>query len=200
MGSGISVDREHPHGLQHQYVPRTPTWATVVAHPIRHQPCPLWKYRPQVSIVSGRSTDHGVLWRNNLVSEPFLVSNILSLLRARAIVGLGSLFWGWVCSSSMLLHTTLPTLLGNVFFYLLQRSLTPVTAAKSPVLPISTSNAPLSVPPSSTPLHHILVCNSGTGSCSMSDSNFSPNSFICKCSLQWVLGLIQGFWYLTHHQ
>lgn len=47
---------------------------------------------PQTSTASGRSMDHGgVLWRPNPVNEPFFNSNILSLLWARAIVGLGSL-------------------------------------------------------------------------------------------------------------
>lgn len=29
---------------------------------------------------------------------------------------------------------------------------------------------------------------------------FCPNSFICRCSLLQVFGLVQGFWLLTHHQ
>ena len=29
---------------------------------------------------------------------------------------------------------------------------------------------------------------------------FWPHIFICKCLLQWVIGLIQGFWLLLHNQ
>jgi hypothetical protein len=29
---------------------------------------------------------------------------------------------------------------------------------------------------------------------------FHPNSFTCKCSLQWVTGLVQGLWLLLHYQ
>lgn len=63
-------------------------------------------------MASGDSIDHGgLLRRTNLENEPFSISDILSLLRARAIVGMDSEFWGRTCPSSRLLHTTLPSAL-----------------------------------------------------------------------------------------
>lgn len=145
-----------PRGFWHQYGPGTSTWfaASACAKDLQLTYCgsmagwtsasPPVKAWPQTNTASRTGTDHGgVLWRSNPVNEPFFISNILSLLRARATVGLGSLFRGWVCPSSRLFHTTLPSLLGNDLVLIVQPSLTSKTAAKPLVLSLSTSNARL---------------------------------------------------------
>ena len=49
-------------------------------------------------------------------------------------------------------------------------------------------------------VHNIAIYCSDTGVCSASRSIMlnqpSPNNFTCDCSLQWVVGLVQGLWLL----
>lgn len=81
--------------------------------------------------------------------------------------------------------------------YQLQPPLTSATAAASPVL-LCVDH---SVPPSFLPLHHVFTHRRGTGSWSVSHNIlFGPNSFTCRCSLHFVIGLVQGFRLLLHHQ
>lgn len=50
------------------------------------------------------------------------------------------------------------------------------------------------------PLHHIILCHRGLGSYHVSHSiSLYLNSFTCKCSLRWVVGLAQGLWLLVNH-
>ena len=103
---------------------------------------------------------------------------------------------GCVSESSWLLHTIPPTLLGNDLFHHQQQSfLTSITAV------VSTGPPPMhhSSRPSFLFLWHILIYCSGIGSCSVSQALCS-NSFTCKCSFQWVTGLIQGIGFLTQYQ
>lgn len=49
------------------------------------------------------------------------------------------------------------------------------------------------------PLQHIFICHVGLGSSVSQSTPFCPVSFPSICSLQWVTGLVQGFWFLVHH-
>ena len=58
----------------------------------------------------GSSMDHGSLLRKlNPENELFSIVNILLLLRARVIIGLGIMSGGRIFQSSRLLYTTLPS-------------------------------------------------------------------------------------------
>lgn len=50
------------------------------------------------------------------------------------------------------------------------------------------------------PLHHIIFYHRGLGSYHVSHSiSLYLNSFTCKCSLRWVVGLAQVLWLLINH-
>lgn len=55
-------------------------------------------------------------------------------------------------------------------------------------------------PPSFLRLQHLFIYPSGTGSPGVSHSTpFCTISFTFKCSLQQVIGLLQGLWFLVLH-
>lgn len=153
-------------------------------------------------MASRGSTDHTVQMRRSTPgNESFFISHILLLGRARVMVWLGSVLerqsvqapgccmppcWPyWVTTRPSNDHTLLPQL----------SQLWPLYFRLSP------PHMHCSVTPSFPPSQHISIHCSDIGSCNVSHSIFfSPNSFMCKCSLQWVFDLVQGFWFLTHHQ
>lgn len=136
-------------------------------------------------MASGDSTDHihpHALWqhhklrRPNPENEPFSVSYILQVLRARAIVQLGSISQSRACISSRPLYTTLPAL-PSKDMHLCQEQLylTPVVAAVtvSPVLS------------SFSPLHHTLFIKMPLPTAVCHNTFFfCPNRFTCKYLLQ----------------
>lgn len=98
-----SVDPDLLHGFWQRHRPQTPTGSPAPAHAkdLRlvscgslssiHQHDPLLKH--------GAMDQHG-LWEKNTPRmslrkcKPFVISNILLLFRCRALLRLGSLFWG----------------------------------------------------------------------------------------------------------
>lgn len=92
----------------------------------------------------------------------FFILDILSLLTSRAIMWLGSMFGGWVFTSSRRLHTTLLVLLVVVYCSLPSLTLVSPVASLDPCL--STVKVPI-YSLSFLPLHCIFVHCNGIGNC-----------------------------------
>jgi len=122
----------YPHGLQCQPSLRTSTWTSGFNRAWGCSKDHGYQHGPRANKGHG-----GLSGMSNLENEPFFISDILSLLRARVIVWLGSVFWGWICTNSGLLYTS-QLCSASLVPHGPWLSLTPVTAAASLVLPLST--------------------------------------------------------------
>lgn len=178
LASGCSTVWEDPHGSWLQYKSWPSTWAPAaqdIQMNLRLQHS-LGSWSTDNDTISRDCMDHRDFSRCPIRNELLFISDILSLLRTRPIVLLGSVLGDRVYAAEP--HPVHP----------IQQTHVPLSSLLSPchvaflVLTLSTVCTPCSTPLSFSPLYCIFVHHSGTGNGSVSHSIhfICPNSFTCK--------------------
>lgn len=152
-----------------------------------------WTWSFNTAFNKGSTVHVSLLRRSNPENEPFTL-DILLLLRIRRIVRLGGVFRGRVCKSSRLLHTTLVALLSKDMYYVA----TVVTLSQMQPTLLCTHCCSSTSPTSLLHIHLFFVVGLfETSVCHGDFFFFCPSSFICKYSLQQVIGLLKYHKYFS---